>query len=294
MCRYLYICLCIFVFVTPTFNQFSRAQPQGGSLTIRVISCSVKKIESSIFFISASTVALPWSDHHRHNDHSTPRTSLTWTGWVLPIRAILMSRFVDLSVPSSPVRPFSKSVKTFDLGLVRLYNVDTWVPLISKCLFSSGDLWSKDGEDRGDRRWTRTSKVQWDNLDLHVCCEKIKLLLFVWKILLFCLEKTNFSYQITNPAGAEEVTFEVWSSSSYFAILNRDGLGWVILKSCILYLRPHSKKCRMPALHPLKICQKWCDKGWPSTIDHPMIFSFHMKVWDKDTISRDDFIGRVT
>ena len=34
-----------------------------------------------------------------------------------------MSRFVDLSVPSS-VRPFSKSVKTFDLGLVRLYNVE--------------------------------------------------------------------------------------------------------------------------------------------------------------------------
>ena len=108
----------MFVFVTPTFYQFSRAQPQGGSLTIRVISCSVKKIESSIFFISASTVALPSSDHfcdhhlhhHWHNDHSTPRTSLTWTGWGLPIRAILMSRFVDLSVQSS-VRPFSKSVK---------------------------------------------------------------------------------------------------------------------------------------------------------------------------------------
>ena len=131
------------------------------------------------FFISASTVALPSSDqfcdHHRYNDHSTPRTSLTWTGWGLPIRAILMSRFVDLSVPSS-VRPFSKSVKTFDLGLVRLHNVDTWVPLISKCLFSSGDLWSKDGEDRGYRRWTRTSKVQWDNFDLHLCSELTLLL----------------------------------------------------------------------------------------------------------------------
>ena len=145
-------------------------------------------------------------------------------------------------------------------------------------VFHVGYLRREDGKNWGCWRWTRTSKVQWGFFNLHIPSEMI-----IIKPLSYCCNFHFSSWNLPRYLIACFCSDCTWPNFSRLQIL-------LVLKKWHLrfddYYYAETASFNNIWLKYLLIPPKMTDCHWRYT-------TAYVKVWDKDTISRDDFIGRV-